>query len=150
MARGEKKPEHNYIYIGTTSLYPGMAPEGKQLIYACMSCLADPAQDAAPYLEYIEKRVRALVPELYEHIERVEVMEPKTVLLVGNDVIQRGQGGESYGIAMSLGQSGENRPRAKSPIDGLYYVGNDVEGTGLGTHMAVESGFKVFDMVKTV
>ena len=148
MARGEQRPEHNYIYIGTTSLYPGMAPEGKQLIYACMSCLADPAQDATPYLEYIEKRVRALVPELYDHIERVEVMEPKTVLLVGNDVIQRGQGGESYGIAMSLGQSGENRPRAKSPIDGLYYVGNDVEGTGLGTHMAVESGFKVFDMVK--
>ncbi|MEA4913638.1 MAG: NAD(P)/FAD-dependent oxidoreductase [Christensenella sp.] len=148
MARGEQKPEHNYIYIGTTSLYPGMAPEGKQLIYACMSCLADPAQDAKPYLDYIERRVRALVPELYDHIERVEVMEPKTVLLVGNDVITKGQGGESYGIAMSLGQCGADRPRAKSPIEGLYYVGNDVEGTGLGTHMAVESGFKVFEMLK--
>lgn len=150
MAHGEQKPEHNYIYIGTTSLYPGMAPEGKQLIYACMSCLADPAQDAKPYLDYIERRVRALVPELYDHIERVEVMEPKTVLLVGNDVIAKGQGGESYGIAMSLGQSGKDRPSAKSPIAGLYYVGNDVEGTGLGTHMAVESGFKVFDMVKDI
>ena len=148
MARGEQKLEHNYIYIGTTSLYPGMAPKGKQLIYACMSCLADPAQDAKPYLDYIERRVRTLVPELYDHIERVEVMEPKTVLLVGNDVIAQGQGGESYGIAMSLGQSGSDRPSAKSPIEGLYYVGNDVEGTGLGTHMAVESGFKVFDTVK--
>ena len=148
MARGELKPEHNYIYIGTTSLYPGMAPEGKQLIFACMSCLADPAQDVTPYLEYIERRVRALVPALYDHIERIEVMEPKTVLLVGNDVVQRGQGGESYGIAMSLGQSGPERPGAKSPIAGLYYVGNDVAGTGLGTDMAVESGFRVFDMVK--
>lgn len=150
LARGEQKPEHNYIYIGTTSLYPGMAPEGKQVIYACMSCLADPGQDATPYLEYIERRVRKLVPELYDHIERVEVMEPKHVLLVGNDSVLPGQGGESYGIAMSLGQSGANRPRAKSPIEGLYYVGNDVEGTGLGTHMAVESGFKVFDMVKNI
>ena len=88
------------------------------------------------------------MPALYDHIERIEVMEPKTVLLVGNDVVQRGQGGESYGIAMSLGQSGPERPGAKSPIAGLYYVGNDVAGTGLGTHMAVESGFRVFDMVK--
>ncbi len=150
MARGERKPEHNYIYIGTTSLFPGMAPKGKQLVYACMSCLPDPNLDVQPYLDYIEQRVRKIVPELYNHVEKVEVMSPKTVLLVGNDVIAKGQGGESYGIAMSVGQSGADRPSAKSPIPGLYYVGNDVEGTGLGTHMAVESGFKVFEMVKNL
>ena len=150
MARGERKPEHNYIYIGTTSLYPGMAPKGKQLVYACMSCLPDPNLDVQPYLDYIEQRVRKIVPELYGHLEKVEVMSPKTVLLVGNDVVAKGQGGESYGIAMSVGQSGADRPSAKSPIPGLFYVGNDVEGTGLGTHMAVESGFKVFEMVKNL
>ena len=150
MARGERKPEHNYIYIGTTSLYPGMAPEGKQLIYACMSCSPDPALDPKPYLDYIEQRVRKIAPTLYDHIEQVEIMEPKTVLLVGNDAIAPGQGGESYGIAMSVGQSGADRPSAKSPIAGLYYVGNDVEGVGLGTHMAVDSGFRVHEMVKAL
>ena len=127
-----------------------MAPKGRQLVYACMSCLPDPNLDVQPYLDYIEQRVRRIVPELYEHIEKAEIMSPKTVLLVGNDVIASGQGGESYGIAMSVGQSGADRPSARSPIPGLYYVGNDVEGTGLGTHMAVESGFKVFEMVKNL
>ncbi len=148
MARGEEKPKNNYIYIGTTSLYPGMAPKGRQIIYACMSCAPDPGIDTKPYLDYVEKRVRKLVPGLYKHIERVEVMSPATVPAVGNDAIMDGQGGESYGIAMSVGQSGKKRPPAKSPIPGLYYVGNDVEGVGLGTHMAVDSGFKVFGMVK--
>lgn len=38
----------------------------------------------------------------------------------------------------------------KGPIEGLYYVGNDVEGTELGTHPAVESGFKEFEIVSEV
>ncbi|MDP6930652.1 MAG: FAD-dependent oxidoreductase, partial [Planctomycetota bacterium] len=29
MASGEMAPSHSYIYLGTTSLYPGLAPEGK-------------------------------------------------------------------------------------------------------------------------
>ncbi len=147
MARGEALPKNNYIYIGTTSLYPNMAPKNKQVIYACMSCLPDPKLDPAPYLAYVEKMVRKLVPDLYEHVEKVEVMSPATVLAVGNDAIMPGQGGESYGIAMSVGQSGKKRPSAKSPIPGLYYVGNDVAGVGLGTHLAVDSGFKVFKMI---
>ena len=103
--------------------------------------------DVRPYLDYVEKLVRKLAPDLYDHIERVEVMSPATVLSVGNESVMEGQGGESYGIAMSVGQSGRKRPGAKSPLPGLYYVGNDVEGTGLGTHMAVDSGFKVFRML---
>jgi phytoene dehydrogenase-like protein len=150
MHSGEAKPVNNYIYIGTTSLYPTMAPEGKQLIYACMSCLSDPKIDTKPYLDYVEKMVKVICPEILDHVERREVMSPATVLAVGNDSIFEGQGGESYGIAMSLGQSGKKRPGAKSPVKGLYYVGNDVEGVGLGTHMAVDSGFKVFEIVNKV
>lgn len=147
MARGETRPKNNYIYIGTTSLYPDMAPKGKQVIYACMSCVPDPKIDVKPYLDYVEKIAKKIVPDLYKHIEKKEIMSPATVLSVGNEAIMPGQGGESYGIAMSVGQSGEKRPSASSPIPGLYYVGNDVEGVGLGTHMAVDSGFKVFQMI---
>jgi len=60
-------------------------------------------------------------------------------------VIGAGPGGTT--VASLLAHHGKKRPSAKSPIPGLYYVGNDVEGIGLGTHMAVDSGFKVFDMV---
>jgi hypothetical protein len=75
IGRGEKKPENVYLYIGTTSLYPKLAPKGKQVIYAVVSCLPDPKLDPAPYLDYIDKGVRKLVPELYQSdcIERTEL-----------------------------------------------------------------------------
>lgn len=149
MARGEKKPESNYIYIGTTSLYPGCAPKGKQLIYAVMSCSSDPDIDVQPYLDYIEEKAKKILPELYDGcIERTEIMSPAHVPAVGNDRIFKGQGGESYGIANSIGQSGSDRPKGDTPIAGLYIAGNDAAGFGLGTHQAVDSGFRVFEMVK--
>ncbi|MCL2597911.1 MAG: NAD(P)/FAD-dependent oxidoreductase [Paludibacter sp.] len=148
MAKGQKKPESNYIYIGTTSHYQGMAPKGKQCVYAVMSCAPDPKIDVKPYLDYITQRIKKIEPQIFEHIERTEIMSPATVPSVGNDSIMDGQGGEAYGIALTVGQTGENRPKAKSPVPGLYYVGNDVEGIGLGTHLAVDSGFKVYEMLK--
>jgi len=147
--RGEAKPESGYIYIGTTSLYPNMAPEGKQVIYAVVSCVPALDVDPAPYLEYIEKGVRKVAPGLYAPgvIERTEIMTTGIVPGVGNDAIFPGQGGESYGIANTLGQAGPDRPKGDTPIQGLYIVGNDAAGFGLGTHQAVDSGFKVFEMV---
>ena len=148
--RGERKPDSGYIYIGTTSLYPNMAPEGKQVIYAVVSCVPDTNVDPVPYLEYIESGVRKVVPALYEPgvIERTEIMTTGIVPGVGNDAILPGQGGESYGIANTLGQAGPDRCDGSTPIPGLYIVGNDAAGFGLGTHQAVDSGFKVFEMVR--
>ena len=149
MAGGKTKPERNYIYIGTTSLYPGCAPKDKQLIYAVMSCSADPGINVQPYLDYIEEKARKILPELYDGcIERTEIMSPVHVPTVGNDSIFAGQGGESYGIANSIGQSGQDRPKGDTPVTGLYIVGNDAAGFGLGTHQAVDSGFRVFEMIK--
>ncbi|MCL2299121.1 MAG: FAD-dependent oxidoreductase [Firmicutes bacterium] len=147
--RGEARPESGYIYIGTTSLYPKMAPAGKQVIYAVVSCVPALEVDPAPYLEYIERGVRKVVPALYEPgaIERTEVMTTAIVPGVGNDAIFPGQGGESYGVANTLGQAGPDRPDGSTPVRGLYIVGNDAAGFGLGTHQAVDSGFNVYALV---
>ena len=85
-----------------------MAPKGKQVIYAVVSCLPRTDIDPKPYLEYIEKNARKVVPELYEPkvIFRAEIMTTAIVSAVGNDVILPGQGGESYGIANTIGQAG--------------------------------------------
>ena len=56
-------------------------------------------------------------------------------------------GGEAYGIANSIGQAGDNRPSAVSPIHGLYYAGNDASGFGQGTHQAVDSGVNIADLI---
>jgi prolycopene isomerase len=147
MASGEIKPSHSYIYLGTTSLYPGLAPEGKQLVYAVMSCLADPDLDIQPYLDYVRKRVHKVMPEVLDCIEREETVGPGNVPALGNDAILPGQGGESYGLALSIGQAGNERLRGDSPIEGLYYVGCDAGGSGLGTNQAVDSALNVSRMV---
>jgi prolycopene isomerase len=149
MARGEKKPENNYIYIGSKSVYPTISPEGKQVIYAVMSAHPDPEQDFSPHLEYVEANMRILFPKLFETgvIERREIMGLREVYKLGVDKIFDGQGGESYGIANSIGQSDGDRPSCKLPIKNLYCVGNDTEGFGVGTHRAVDSGFKVFEKI---
>ncbi len=147
MASGEMAPSHSYIYLGTTSLYPGLAPEGKQLVYAVMSCLGDPDLDIQPYLDYVRARVRKVMPEVLDCIELEETVGPGNVPALGNDAVLPGQGGESYGLALSVGQAGNERLRGDSPITGLYYVGCDAGGSGLGTNQAVDSALKVSRMV---
>ncbi|MFX1570913.1 MAG: phytoene desaturase family protein [Promethearchaeota archaeon] len=147
MAKGKTKPEKSYIYLGTTSVYPGLAPKGKQLVYACMSCSADPDIDIKPYLEYIERKVKKIQPDLFDHIEKTETFGPIQVPSVGNDSILPGQGGESYGLSLSVGQTGDKQPKGDSPIEGLFYVGCDAGGSGLGTHQALDSALNVIELV---
>lgn len=147
MAEGKRKPEKSYIYLGTTSVYPGLAPEGKQLVYACMSCLPDPDIDITPYLEYVKKKVKKIRPELFNHIEKTETFGPKNVPSIGTDIILPKQGGESYGLALSVGQTGEKQPKGDSPIEGLFHVGCDAGGSGLGTHQALDSALNVLQLI---
>jgi len=147
MAEGKIKPEKSYIYLGTTSLYPGLAPEGRQLVYACMSCLPDPEINILPYLEYVERKVKQICPELFNHIEIAQTFGPKQVPSVGTDIILPHQGGESYGLALSVGQTGDKQPKGDSPIEGLFHVGCDAGGSGLGTHQALDSALNVLNLV---
>jgi len=147
MASGEIVPGHSYIYLGTTSLYTGLAPQGKQLVYAVMSCMGDPELDIQPYLDYVREKVRKVMPEVLDCIELEETVGPGNVPGLGNDAILPGQGGESYGLALSVGQAGNPLLKGDSPIDGLYYVGCDAGGSGLGTNQAVDSALNVSRMV---
>ncbi|MCZ7527155.1 MAG: hypothetical protein M5U14_12695 [Acidimicrobiia bacterium] len=58
-----------------------------------------------------------------------------------------GQGGEAIGLAQVIGQCGRSKPDPRTPLAGLYLVGCDAGGVGSGTHQAVDSAFRVADMV---
>lgn len=146
MAAG-RFPDHSYVYLGTTSLYPGLAPAGKQIVYACMSCLGDPETDIAPYLAQVKKIVVKMQPDILAHIEREETFGPATISHIGRDSVLPGRGGEDYGVMLSVGQYGDPRLNGETPIAGLYYVGGDAGGFGLGTHQAVDSAVNVAQMV---
>jgi prolycopene isomerase len=142
-----KFPEKAYLYLGTTSLYPGCAPEGKQLVYACMSCLPDPRIRIEPYLEVVRKLVAKVAPEVLEHIEHEETFGPNTVSKMGREPAFPGVGGEDFGVAFTPEQYGDKRLDGSSPIHGFYFVGCDAGGFGLGTHQAVDSAINVGERI---
>lgn len=146
-SEGRGKPLRNYVYFGTTSLYPNTAPAGRQLVYAVMSCYPNPSFDVQAHLDYVEKTVREIQPDLFEHIYRTERVTPAQCAAVGTDKMSPTLGGEAYGVANCIGQSGAQRPSPQSPIRNLYYVGNDAGGFGLGTQQAVDSAVNVVDMI---
>jgi phytoene dehydrogenase-like protein len=146
-SEGRGGPFHNYVYFGTTSLYPNTAPVGKQLVYAVMSCYPNPAFDLQAHLDYVEKVVREIQPDLFEHVYRTQRMTPAQCVAVGTDKVTPTLGGEAYGIANCIGQAGAQRPSPKSPIRNLFYVGNDAGGFGLGTQQAVDSAVNVVEMI---
>ena len=55
--------------------------------------------------------------------------------------------GEDYGVMLSVGQYGDPRLNGATPMAGLYYVGGDAGGFGLGAHQAVDSAVNVSQMV---
>ncbi len=141
-------PEEPYVYVGTTSLYPGMAPEGKQLVHSGISCPPDPKMDIQPWLDKCEEMVGTLWPEILEHVESKEYYGPKDASAISRDQVLLGKGGECFGVGQIVGQAGRNAPSINAPIRGLYYVGGDAGGQGLGTHNAVESGIAVAKAVR--
>jgi prolycopene isomerase len=146
-SEGKGTAFHNYVYFGTTSLYPNTAPQGKQLVYAVMSCYPNPEQSMEPYLKHIEETVRKIQPDIFDHIYRTETMTPAQCAAVGTDRMESSLGGEAYGVANCIGQAGDQRMSPKSPVQNLYYVGNDAGGFGLGTQQAVDSAVHVVDMI---
>jgi phytoene dehydrogenase-like protein len=142
-----KMPDDFYVYVGTNSLFPGMAPKGKQMVWVGLTCPSDPKTKMKPIFDAMEAQVSRIWPEVTEHIESKEYYGPGQVAALVRDTVIPGQGGECFGLAQIVGQCGRHKPSPKSPIRGLYYAGFDAGSYGLGVHQAVDSGIKVAEMV---
>jgi prolycopene isomerase len=143
-----KMPEQTYLYVSTNSIYPGMAPEGKQLVYTGLSCPADPETDVRPWLDIVERGVARLWPDIVKYAERKEYYGPAEVSALARDSVVPGAGGECVGLGQIVGQCGRHQIPARAPIGGLFYTGFDTGSAGFGNHKAVESGFNVAKMAR--
>ncbi len=149
MARGEW-PEVPLIAIDVPSEFdPSLVPvPGHQVANCQVFCSADPG--SAQWEEAIRRADAVLAelwPDLEQHILRKEPYGPKQVSGMSRDSAVPGAGGEAVGIAQVIGQVGASKPAARTPLAGLYLVGCDAGGTGAGTHQAVDSGFRVAELV---
>ena len=94
-----------------------------------------------------EEKLFEALPEIKDVIEEKDPYTTRTVSNMTRDQVLPGQGGETIGLCQSVGQCGPSKPSIKAPIRGLYFVGADAGGTGVGTHQAIESGMNVADVV---
>ena len=137
-------PEQIYVFISTNSLFPGMAPPGKQLVHTGISCPADPKVDPKTWLDKVEAEVARIWPDVVKHIEEREYYGSAHISTLSRDSVVPGTGGECIGLGQIVGQCGRHKPSARAPIGGLFYVGADAGSSGfMCNNLAVASGLNV-------
>lgn len=132
------------FYPVPSILDPDLVPDGCQLVLAGALVPADPKYKDVNkmVLDRIEATMKMLHPGIEDHL----VWKLRT----GSDYIARISGrelGEVIGLAQDYGQVGRNRPDPRMPVEGLYLVGADAGGRGIGTEMAGMSALNVSAMV---
>ncbi len=139
------------VYFEVPSNYdPTAAPPGKQLIITGSFCPPSPqmtADEINAWAKAGEEIVFKAFPELEAAIEDKELYTPKDVSNLTRESVLPGHGGETIGLGQIVGQCGPNKPSIEAPIRGLFFVGCDAGGTGVGTQQAIESGMHVADAV---
>ncbi len=86
-------------------------------------------------------------PELPAHIESKEYYSAREISALSRDQVLPGIGGETIGLGQVVSQAGRYKPSIHAPIRGLFYVGCDAGGRGIGTQQAVDSGINVANTV---
>jgi len=125
-----------------------LAPAGKQCALIGTLCAADPELGYSETLwNKLDAMCERLWPGLHACVERSERYTTSHVSSLTRDHVVPGRGGECVGLGQIIGQCGKNKPAARSPLSGLFYVGCDAGGYGCGTHQAADSGVNVANLV---
>ena len=126
------------------------APKGKQIVLAALSGPAEPrttAKENKKWWDKIDEIMFKVFPEMSKHIESKEYYSAHEVSALTRDQVLPNQGGECIGLGQVVGQGGRLKPSIKAPIQGLFFVGCDAGGYGVGTQQAVDSGINVARVV---
>lgn len=127
---------------------PSLAPPGCQLVLA--GSLAPPGledrKQAAEICEEILDRIENTMRDLFPGIEDHIVWKIRTDTRYIAEISGRWTG-EVIGLAQNRHQVGKNRPSQITPVEGLYLVGADAGGRGVGTEMAADSALNLWRLL---
>jgi phytoene dehydrogenase-like protein len=128
---------------------PSLVPPGCQLILA--GSLAPPGLEEPEVAEAICNemldRIENTMQDLYPGIEEHIVWKIRTNTRYISDISGRWTG-EVIGVAQNRHQVGRKRPSSATPVQGLYLVGADAGGRGVGTEMAADSALNLWRMLR--
>jgi phytoene dehydrogenase-like protein len=140
LARGELPAEINTFVVVPSNFDASIAPEGKQLVVmtTAVETGLNPAY-APAILEAMIDSAEAYFPGLRERAIFID-----TVLPADADELF-GEDGAGIGIAQQVGQAGKSRPQIKTPLEGLYIVGGEAGGAGVGMELCVNSAIEYYE-----
>ncbi len=145
---GEIPKDMLIIIFNPQGFDPKLAPKGKQVVLTATLCPADPKmKNMKGWLDALDKKIAEFNPEFRKHLIRREDYTTADVSRVTRDSVVPGQGGECIGLGQIVGQCGSRKPSPSAPIGGLFYVGVDSGGYGVGIHHATESAVNVAPIV---
>jgi phytoene dehydrogenase-like protein len=150
-AAGEMPDDIAVLYEVPSNYDETAAPAGKQIVTAAVWGPADGlATDEAmePWWRKCDEIMFRVFPDLPKHIERKECYSVRDVSRLTRDRVLPNQGGECIGLGQLVGQGGRKKPSIQAPIRGLFFVGCDAGGYGIGTQQATESGMTVAGAVQ--
>jgi prolycopene isomerase len=150
-AKAGEIPEEITVWYEVPSNYdPDAAPAGKQVLMTGYWCPADPQmteKEKKAWWAKGEEMLFKVFPDMPAYIESKEGYSTHDVSALTRDQVLPGQGGECIGLGQVIGQCGKRKPSAKAPLQGIFYVGCDAGGYGVGINQAVDSGINVARMV---
>lgn len=149
-SKGEASREGVVYYEVPSNYDPAAAPPGKQILITGSFCPPSPQMSRAEITAWAdagEKILFAAFPDLEAAIEHKELYTPRDVSHLTRESVLPGCGGETIGLGQIVGQCGPGKPSIETPVQGLFLVGCDAGGTGVGTQQAIESGMNVAEAV---
>ena len=149
--KGDMPEDIAVLYEVPSNYDEDAAPPGKQVVLAAVWGPAEghaTDQDMKPWWDKCDEIMFKVFPDLPRHMEATEHYSVRDVSVLTRDRVLAGQGGECIGLAQSVGQGGGRKPSVQSPIEGLFYVGCDAGGYGVGTQQATDSGINVANTVE--
>lgn len=132
--------ELNLFLVIPSNFSSQVVPEGKQLVnFSTPIPIDTPIEMQKKLNDAMIDTAEKYIPGIREHILWKETMNLDSLAKYA------GEEGAGIGIGQIPGQVGDKRPKIKTPVEGLYIVGAEAGGAGVGIELAINSAIEFVD-----
>lgn len=138
-----KVPEEVPLFIPVPSNFDAsLTPKGRQLLIAGTAVTQEGFEkNRDKWIKNSFESLQKVFPDISENLMWYDVSTPKDINQLG------GKEASVIGLSQMINQTGNDRLSPKLPIEGLYLVGGDAGGWGIGTELAVKSALECAEQI---